>query len=114
MNPVKRTVQSFRERGLYQTVRITFRHLHQQLPKRKREYVDVEVKDGILLDPILPWQNDSNPHHESGIISGIEQEIKQGDDVVIVGGGKGVTAVKATKKLDVVGMLRYTKEDMNQ
>lgn len=99
MNPVKRTVQLFKERGLYQTVRVILRHIHKQLPKRQREYVDVKVKDGILLDPILPWQKDSNPHHESGIISGIEQEVKQGDDVVIVGGGKGVTAVKAAEKV---------------
>jgi len=60
------------------------------LPRTVAQYNGVNVRDGAILD-----QTSSYPNFESESISFLQQEIEGGDDVVIIGGGRGVTAVHA-------------------
>lgn len=70
------------------------------LPRRLVQYNGIDVPRARLFDGILPWRNRKDrPNYESGLISGIEELVEQGDDVLIVGGGWGVTAVKAAEKV---------------
>lgn len=70
------------------------------LPRRSVRYNGIDVEKARLFDEILPWRSPKDrPNYESGLIAGIENHIKQGDDTVIVGGGWGVTAVKAAEKV---------------
>ena len=69
------------------------------LPRRSIQYNGVDVLVSRLFDGILPWRSRMNrPNYESGLTFGIEEYVQPGSDVVIVGGGWGVTAVKAAKK----------------
>ncbi|MDB2248604.1 FkbM family methyltransferase [Halorubrum ezzemoulense] len=70
------------------------------LPRRSVQYNGVDVPAVRLFDRTLPWRSwRDRPNYESGLISGIEGHTNSGDDVVIVGGGWGVTAVKAAEKV---------------
>ena len=69
------------------------------LPKRSVQYNGIDVPAARLFDGILPWRSRKDrSNYESGLIAGMEDHIESGDDVVIVGGGWGVTAVKAAEK----------------
>jgi hypothetical protein len=68
------------------------------LPRVVVRYNGVEVKAARLFDTSLPWREGHRSQFESGLISAISCHISPGDDVVIVGGGWGVTAVAAAKK----------------
>jgi tRNA A58 N-methylase Trm61 len=50
-----------------------------------------------LFDPILPWRR--RPNYESGIITSVNEHLKKGEKVVIVGGGNGVTAVVVAEQI---------------
>ncbi|MDG5776195.1 hypothetical protein VB773_02365 [Haloarculaceae archaeon H-GB2-1] len=41
--------------------------------------------------------------YESGLIAGISEHVDEGDDVVIVGGGRGITAVRAAEQVGETG-----------
>lgn len=70
------------------------------LPIRPVQYNGVNVPTARLFDETLPWRNrEGRPNYESGLISGIEEHVQPGSDVVIIGGGWGVTAVKAAEKV---------------
>ena len=70
------------------------------LPRRSVRYNGIDVPKALLFDEILPWRSPRDrPYYESGLIEGMEEHLKPGDDVVIVGGGWGVTAVKAAEKV---------------
>ncbi|WP_186313384.1 FkbM family methyltransferase [Halorubrum salsamenti] len=45
----------------------------------------------------FPWKVEAEPDYESGIISGINKWVTEGETIVIVGGGWGVTAARAAK-----------------
>ena len=74
------------------------------LPRRTIQYNGVDVPAIQLFDKVLPWRNSRNrPNYESGLVSGIEQHIEAGMDVIIVGGGWGVTAVEAARQVGEQG-----------
>lgn len=78
-------------------------HIAALLPKTNASYNGVDVKAARYFDTIVPWREKDRPHYESGLISGIEEYVREGDDVVIVGGGWGVTAVKAAQNVGSSG-----------
>lgn len=73
-------------------------HIAPRLPRTSAEYNGVEVKAARYFDSVLPWRAKDKPEYESGIVSGLKKHVKKGDRIVIVGGGWGVTAVKAAKE----------------
>lgn len=103
MHVLVRVIDLFRRESLVESIKIIFRHIHGLFPRRIREYCGVRVKDAYLFDRVLPWQTDANPHHESGIIRGIEERVKPSDRVVIVGGGRGVTAIRSAQAVGSQG-----------
>lgn len=51
-----------------------------------------------LFDSVVPWETPSNcddPGYEHGTLSSLDSRVRPGDDVVIVGGGYGVSTVVA-------------------
>lgn len=74
------------------------------LPTRTVHYNGIKVPSARLFDGTLPWRScEDQPNYESGLISGLEERLQPGLDVVIVGGGWGVTAVKAAEKVGEAG-----------
>lgn len=68
------------------------------LPRRTVQYNEVDVPAARLFDGVLPWRSTKDrPNYESGLIEGLEQYVQPGADVIIVGGGWGVTTVKAAE-----------------
>jgi hypothetical protein len=67
-------------------------------------YNGIKLPSARLFDGILPWRSyEDRPNYESGLISGLEEHLQPGLDVVIVGGGWGVTTVMAAKKIEEEG-----------
>jgi hypothetical protein len=66
-------------------------------------YNGVAVKAGRLFNTMLSWREGHRPEFESGLISAISRHISPEDDVVIVGGGWGVTAVAAARQVGSSG-----------
>lgn len=57
-------------------------------------YAGYQVKASKPLDRFFGLHH-HRPEYERGLIQGLEKEVEEGDRVVIVGGGLGVTAMKA-------------------
>lgn len=68
------------------------RSIRPYLPRTTRTYNEVEVKDRALLD-----RTPAYPDFEAESIRQLTDAVRPGDDVVIVGGGRGVTAVHAVR-----------------
>jgi hypothetical protein len=67
------------------------------------QYNGVPVKAGRLFDTALPEREGHRPEFESGLISVISRHFSPGDDVVIIGGGWGLTAVAAARQVGSSG-----------
>ncbi|AUV84141.1 hypothetical protein C2R22_21410 (plasmid) [Salinigranum rubrum] len=101
---VRKAFKILRSDGLIPLVRkgVPFVHdnyISSHLPRAVVQYNGVAVKAGRLFDTSLPWREGHRPQFESGLISAISRHVSSGDDVVIVGGGWGVTAVAAAKQV---------------
>ncbi|WP_225335784.1 hypothetical protein [Halomicrobium urmianum] len=77
---------------LYRLQPIYNRYVRPHLPRTVREYNGVAVKDRALLD-----QTPAYPDFEAESVRQLSDAVEAGDDVVIVGGGRGVTAVYAVQ-----------------
>ncbi|WP_135824054.1 methyltransferase [Halorussus ruber] len=78
-------------------------HIAPLLPRRRTVYNGIEVNAARPFDSVLPWRNKLRQNYESGLISSIEQYVEKGDDIVVVGGGWGVTAAKAAERVGEEG-----------
>lgn len=96
---IKRAVEVFRTEGPIELFKRALRHVHRRLPDGKTKYNGVYVKSCLLFDPFLPWRETERPNYESGLLEGIRNHVEEGDTVVIVGGGWGVTATKAAEQV---------------
>lgn len=76
---------------------IYHKYLKHLFPKRLAKHNGVHVNSGRLFDSVIPMRELNRPNYESGMISLIRSYVEQGDDVVVVGGGWGVTSVTAAK-----------------
>lgn len=70
-------------------------YLRPLLPKRAVLYNDIPVPAARVGDSIIPWQMTDIPGYENALVRGIRQYVKDGDTVVVVGGGWGVSTVAA-------------------
>jgi hypothetical protein len=79
---------------IYELVRnaydATLRH---RLPRKIVVHNGVAVRSGRLLDA-----TDAKPDYEASLVAAIRERVAPGDDVVIVGGGRGVSAVVAARR----------------
>jgi len=73
------------------------------LPRRNSVYNGVDTRGARLFDSAIPWRKRHKPNYESGIIKSLDAHTSQGDTVVVVGGGWGVTAVRAAELVGKTG-----------
>lgn len=69
------------------------------LPKTTGSYNGVRVpnSEARLGDSLVPWHTTDIPGYEGAIVRSIREHTKDGDRVVIVGGGWGVSTVAAAR-----------------
>lgn len=108
---VSKAVTLYRNRGLLATVRHGLRLFYQKairshLPKRTGEYNGVIVESARFGDRVTPWESPDNSSYESAIVDGIKKRVENGDHVVVVGGGWGVSTVTAAKMVGPDGTVR--------
>lgn len=72
--------------------------LRERLPRKVAVYNGVPVRNVRLLD-----QTDEFPAYEGPLLRGIRDQVAPGDDVVIVGGGLGVSSVVAAHQCGTSG-----------
>lgn len=68
------------------------------LPKQIVRYNDIPVHASRAGDSIIPWHTMDLPGYEDALVRGIRQYVENGDTVVIVGGGWGISTVAAAKQ----------------
>lgn len=76
---------------------VYYRTVRPWLPRRKVKYNSYPVYADRLFDSFIGGQSGNRPGYESGIINSLRTWVSDGDDIVIVGGGWGVSAVAAAK-----------------
>lgn len=108
MNFVTKSIRLLRDEGLFRFLKkavifVYDNHLVPFLPRRTAVYNGVEVNAARLFDAVLPWRTKNRPCYESGLISSIKNHVRKSDNVVIVGGGWGVTAVIAAQRVGTSG-----------
>lgn len=79
------------------------RYITPRLPQKSATYNGVTTKAARLFDSIVPGRQRDRPYYESGLVAALKEEVQTGDDVVIIGGGWGVTAVHAANMVGDTG-----------
>lgn len=100
---VDNAIAMYREEGGIHTMKRAIRfgynnYIRPLLPTQEAIYNDVSVRSSHIGDSIVPWQSTKIPDYEESLIRGIRDHVEDGDDVVIVGGGEGVSTVVAARK----------------
>ncbi|SDY42252.1 FkbM family methyltransferase [Halobellus clavatus] len=103
-----RVIGIVQEQGVVELFKQSTHHLHNhyvapKLPRTTANYNGIKVQAARYFDPYLSWRNKDLPNYESGIVSGLEEHVRPGDRIAIVGGGWGVTAVKAAQETGSTG-----------
>lgn len=119
MNYFTKAIGALRRGGPFALIKkgipfIYNRHIAPFLPRVNAEYNGVDVNAGRWFDSFLPWRMKNKPNYESGIILGIEEYVEEGDSFVIVGGGWGVSAVKAAQKVGPSGQITVYEGSLKQ
>jgi len=63
------------------------------LPRTWCVYGDIPARDNRLLDT-----TDYKPHYKEGLVSAIREGVHDGDNVVLVGGGRGISSVHCARQ----------------
>lgn len=80
-------------------------YLRPRLPKRTVTYNSVLVRAAHLGDSVLPWHTTDLPGYEDALVRGIRKYVQEGDTVVLVGGGWGVSTVAAAEQTGDTGRI---------
>lgn len=108
-NVISRAKRVYREEGPAQVVQKGVPFVYEEfvrpyLPKQERTVhfngIEARTGDVCLADRVIPWfetpwYNSSDPTYEQPLIDSLRSNIMEGDSVVIIGGGWGVTATVA-------------------
>lgn len=74
-------------------------YIRPNTPKICRKYYkDVKVKNYSLIDPLLGAEKFNEKKHKVNLIDATTKAISKGDNVLIMGGGRGISAVNAARK----------------
>lgn len=108
INFARKVISTYRNYGLREFLSRAGQFIYGQflidrLPRRVANFNGVKAPGGRLLDSVVPWREVDHPLYESGLVSAIETYVREGESVVIVGGGLGVTAVTAGKTVGTNG-----------
>jgi hypothetical protein len=93
-----KTKRIYRNQGLIRLLKkiVMFaydNYIRTLFPKRTVQYNDIPVRASHLGDSIIPWHTKDIPGYEKALIRGIRQFVQNGDTVIVVGGGWGVSTV---------------------
>jgi hypothetical protein len=98
LNKVRKTVKN---EGIIvlsiRAIRLAYRKIKPLLPERYGEYQGYKVPSHRMLETVIDVKEKNRPNYESGLIDALEKNVQEGDEVVILGGGLGVTAAKASE-----------------
>lgn len=72
--------------------------IRDKLPKKITVHNGVAVRSGALFD-----STDVKPDYEESLVAAMRERVSSGDDVVIVGGGRGVSAVVGSRQAGADG-----------
>ena len=113
---VERLQRRYRRDGIFGVVTATIALIYREwvrshVPRYRKtvEFNRVEVPVEVpYLDPLIPgydpaWYTSDVPGYESSEVEALQEYCRPGDDVVIIGGGFGVTAVVAAEAVGVDG-----------
>jgi hypothetical protein len=109
-----------RENGLVGFLCMSIRHVYKNsvrphLPKSTVKYSGIEVPAGCALDRFIPGMDfGDRPLYEGALVELHQEYTTRDDDVVIVGGGWGVTAVVAAKEAGENGKVTIFEGAKNQ
>lgn len=107
-NTLRKAQRTYRNEGGIQLikkgVRFGYDHfIRPLLPRRTVSYNGVPVRAAHLGDNLIPWHEMDIPGYEDALVRGIRQHAKEGDSVVIVGGGWGISTVVAANQVGESG-----------
>lgn len=105
-NMYSKAIRIFREEGLLNLIRkgcqvVWNTYISEVFPRQTVYYNGIKIKKNRNFNSIISWSQteEGRTSYESGTITAIDEWVKQGDEVIIIGGGWGVTATKAAKKV---------------
>lgn len=79
------------------------KYVRDKIPSKLAIFNTKSVMASTTLGHLLHGGPPERPHYESGIANSLRTWVDKGDDVVIVGGGWGVTAALAAEKVGPTG-----------
>ncbi|ELZ53471.1 hypothetical protein C467_13942 [Halorubrum hochstenium ATCC 700873] len=107
---LKRTISAVRDQGLIYVVREALPHIHnhyirERLWRKEKVLNGIKTRSHRIGDNIVPWQaGHPDPDlYEAAIIDSLRDHVRNGDSVLIVGGGWGVSTVVAAKETGEAG-----------
>lgn len=110
MNRVENAV---RREGVGYVIRQAGRHVHKNylrhhLPRHEIRMNGMRARSARLLDDVVPWKiGHPNPEtYEAAIVESLKEHLREGDQVVIVGGGWGVTSSIAASIVGETGSVK--------
>lgn len=109
MGLIHNVINVCQKHGLWYLVNAILEHAYapvrEQLPRQAKSYNGVELRAARLGDGLVPWRTGHpNPEeYEYALLAGIRNYVSQGDDVVVVGGGWGVSTVVAASRAGING-----------
>lgn len=111
MSLIARMREVYREGGIGLLVRRAAHFVYNELLRPHLPYTTVKfngvtVRGVKFLDRYVPWQRDDRPTYETGIVNALQTHVEEGDSVVVVGGGWGVSAVHAARQVCEEGEVR--------
>jgi hypothetical protein len=99
MNLISKSLRAINDGGIktliFRTIRHLYRGVSKFLPQRFGNYNGVKVPTHSLGESLIKSGEFERPDYEKGIINSMKKNIREDDEVVILGGGIGVTAVTA-------------------
>lgn len=99
MNLISKSIRALDEGGIKTLISRTIRHFYRRisgfLPQRYGSYNGVKVPSHKLGEILIKDEKAEKPNYEKGIVNSMEENVRKGDKIVILGGGVGVTAVTA-------------------
>lgn len=80
-----------------------YRKLRPHLPRTTVTYNGIEVSEGRMLDRVVPYYRTDRPEYKGPNVDEVNEHVDEGDEVVVVGAGAGVTTVYAARQVGPEG-----------
>lgn len=117
----RRTISALREHGPGYVLREALPHVHnhyvrKHLPRSETKLNGVKAKYQRLGDGAVPWQagHPNRETYEDGILSALRENLLEGEDIVIVGAGWGISAVEAAQLVGESGTVKAYEASQQQ